>query len=87
MQEQITQLEERIVELEQFIEQIKTARLLPTEVDEALKQRGFMKVISQDAPFNPTHPASGTNTYYVATISGGTVDHQIVFKDGILITA
>lgn len=65
-------------------------RLIPIEVENALKSRGFLKgivtgiikaTIGQDV--SAISPLAGNSTVYVATSSGGAVTTAITFQDGI----
>lgn len=74
----------KLNELYEFMMQMKNVSSLPLDVDRALQARGFVK--SNLPQMDTIKPTRGTTTLFVATITGGTLDHPITFKDGILIT-
>lgn len=74
----------KLDEVYAFIQAMKASSTFPLDVDRAIHARGFLQ--TNMPPIDTTSPTRGTNTFFVATITGGTLDHPITFKDGILIT-
>ena len=71
-------LEERVADLEKYIEQLSSANKLPLTLDQALQGAGYIKQTSVTK--------NKTITYYVATTPTTGVTHQIVITNGVLTT-
>lgn len=75
MNDRITQLENQVRILTDFITQLQSSNTLPLFVDNALGDRlvskGFLK-----------NGKSGVNTYYVSLTSGGLVTTAVTFTNG-----
>lgn len=87
-------LKERVKKLEDFIESLSSSTAFPLSLQRSLVAQGFFKLSSplgtgvlyaNSGVITAVTPASGS--YYVATISGGTVNHFVQFTNGILTTA
>jgi len=76
--EELTKL---VLELKQEIAHLKDARTIDINTQRAFQGRGFLRA---SRPIDDLTPRVGRTTLYVATISGGTLDHRIDFSDGIL---
>jgi len=90
---EIELLKREIEDLKRWKASMEASHSLPLNVDQAISGRGFLKVITATGILKATggllsgiSPLSGTKVYYVADISGGTVNRKLTFSDGILIS-
>ncbi len=72
----------RVELLERKLAKLESSSSLPYNTQRTFQERGFLRAT---LPVTDIVPVRGSVTFYLATISGGTVDHPITFKDGILI--
>lgn len=94
MNEELEQLKRRVTELENFIALMQTSATFPLPVVRALVANGFFKLenplgtgvlYSTNGVISTITGASGG--FYVATISGGTVNHFVSASNGVITSA